>query len=272
MTLLAGTALLASCVSLEEARLAPGAVRPGQKTVLLLYAGPGPLVSAADSNVESAAKIVPGLGLVVQSAQDDRDLAASKDLARYLPAWTPESAFYPRLQEALAVSGHPGAFIAQEQTDVPADSLRKLNEARDALDWRNRYFLPGLEGAHGRNYAAFLSLDDALIFEVNLLYGVASDEQGLMVPILGAAVKLLRPATLKTLWRQEFLAEDKPAAKSLYDFKAGPAQLTANWEKMMPELAQKIAAGYRDNLQKAGAYKAPAVAVPAQQGLPPGGD
>lgn len=255
---------LGACVSLEETPMTKGAVAPGQRTVLLVYASPGPVITESDSKVETAAKIVPGLGLVVQSAQDERDLAASKDLQQYLPDWDPREAFYPLLAQELKSSGHPGRFVSPEEAELPSDTLKRFNRSENVLDWRLRYYLEDPERPTPRNYSPILSLDDAVIFEVNFAYGAASDGEGNATPNLSAVTKLYRANTMKTLWRHEDSVEDKAGAKTLYEFKLQPQDLMGKYQKLMPLLAQKIAASYRENLMKAGAFVAP----PAPAGRP----
>ena len=105
--------VLGGCVSLEEQTLPKGAIADGQRTLLLVYASPGPIFVEDDSKVETAAKIVPGLGLVVKSVQDDSQTRKSKELAQYLPpSFDPAAEFLPLLSKELKNnSGHPGRFI-----------------------------------------------------------------------------------------------------------------------------------------------------------------
>lgn len=254
--------ILGACVSLEEAPLPRGAVSPGQRTVLLVYSSPGPVITELDSKAETAAMILPGLGLLVQSAHDDRDLAASRDLQQYLPAWDPAGKFHPLLARELATTGHPGRFIGAEEAGLSPAELSGWNKAEHYLDWRRRYFQENPELPAPRDYSKNLSLDDALIFEVDLAHGVERDGEGNAAPNLSAAVRLLRASTLRTLWRREMAVEDKAGARTLYDFKVEPDDLIAKWEKLMPALAGKIAAALRENL-KAEGPPAPAAAAAA---------
>lgn len=250
-------ALLGACVSLEESSLGKGAVEKDQRTVLLLFTSPGPEIIELDTKVEAAAKFMPGVGLVVQSAQNERDLAASVDLQKYLPKWRVDKLFYPLLMKALASSGHPGKLITPEQANIPAPTLSEFNRADNILDWRLRYYYQNPNGSVPRNYSTLLSLDDALILEVNLAYGVGTDGEGNATPALGAVIKLLRANTMRTLWRHEETLEDKPGTKTLYEFKVSPLDLIAKYEKMLPAMAQRLAQSYTKNLKEAGIFSSP---------------
>ncbi len=260
-----GALALAACVSLEEAPMPRGAVRPGQRTLLLVYASPGPWLGEADSKVETAAKVVPGLGLAVQAAQDERDLARSKDLQQYLPPWRPEEALASLLRTELASSGHPGRLLSPAEAELSAEALGELNKAQDPLDWRRRYLE---EGALSRDYSRFLSLDDALVFEVNLAWGASSDGEGNLSPCLSAVARLYRAGTMRLLWRHEDSAEDPAMAKTLYDFKTRPQDLLGSWERLIPGLAQKIAASYRTKLQPAASPSLPGDSAARPAGVP----
>lgn len=234
-----------ACVSLEEAPMAKGAVQPGQRTVVAAYVAPGPSIAESDTKVETAAKILPGLGLVVQSAQEDRELAASKDLQQYLPDWKPLEQFHPLLMHELSSVNYPGRFVTPAEAELSSDTLKAFNKADNLLDWRLRYVIESPERPVPRNYASILSLDDALILEANLLYGVASvpgDMEGNMSPTLTALVKFYRAGTMRLLWRHEETVEDKAGARSLYEFKVEPNDLVSKWQKLLPQLAQRAAA------------------------------
>src|SRR5579884_2174114 len=96
MALLALLPLIAACVSVEEAPLGRTAVQKGQRTILLVYPAPAPYVGEDQTKGETAAELIPGLGLVVSDAQNQRDLEASKDLQPYVPrSFDAAAAFAP---------------------------------------------------------------------------------------------------------------------------------------------------------------------------------
>jgi hypothetical protein len=239
-------ALLPACTTIEEPRFSPSAVRPGQRTVLIVYPSPSPWVIAdPDSKAESAAKTLPGLSFIVQSFQEERSLKESKDLQQYLPRWAAEKKLLAALLEELPKSGFTGSLSLPEQANLTLDQLRQFNRSPDVLAWQKKYFYEEGGRSLDRNYSALLHLDDALIFEVNLLYGVNGNDEGNMVPVLSASSRLLRANTLRTLWRHEDSVEDPQAARSLYEFKSLPLQLVDNWDRLMPQLAAKIASSLK---------------------------
>ncbi|MBI4377124.1 MAG: hypothetical protein HY549_11830 [Elusimicrobia bacterium] len=244
---------LGACVTLEEASMSKGAVQSGQRLIVLVYPSPGPLLSEQDSKVESAAKVVPGIGLVVQSAQNERDLEASKDLQRYLPAWKPAELFFPLIMRELQGIGQPGKLTTAEEAEIAPDMLAKFNQASDLLDWCSRYYwnTPGASGL-SRNYSKLLSLDDALILEVNLAYGASTDGEGNAVPTLSAVTRLLKANTMRLLWRHEDMVEDRAGMRTLYDFKVDGRDLVTKYERLMPQLGSKIALNFRQALEQSG--------------------
>lgn len=273
--------LACACTTLEEPRLSPAAVRPGQRTLLIVYPSPSPwVIPDPDSKAESAAKTLPGFSFLVESYQEERSLKESKDLQQYLPRWVAEKKLIAALMEELPRSGFAGTLYPPEQVGLSLEKLRQFNRASDVLAWQKAYFEEDEGRALARNYGTLLNLDDALILEVNLLYGVNGNDDGNMVPVLNASSRLVRANTQRTLWRHLDSVEDPPAARSLYEFKSLPLQLVDNWERLMPALASKIAASLRASLQGLPAPQAsqpqpfappppPGMPVPPPQ--PPGG-
>jgi hypothetical protein len=238
--------LCGACTTLDEPRFSASAVRPGQRTVLIVYPSPSPwVIPDPDSKAESAAKTLPGFSFIVQSFQEERSLKESKDLQQYLPRWVAEKKLVPALLEELPKSGFAGTLFLPDQVDLPLEKLRQFNRSSDVLAWQNAYYYEDEGRALSRNYGSLLHLDDALILEVNLLYGVNGNDDGNMVPVLNASSRLVRANTLRTLWRHEDSVEDPAAARSLYEFKSLPLQLVDHWERLMPALAAKIAASLR---------------------------
>lgn len=261
--LLAAALLLAGCVSLEEQMIPKNAIAPDQRTLLLVYAAPGPIFIEDDSKVETAAKIVPGLGLVVKSAQDDSETKKSKALAQYLPQWDPAGEFAPMLAKELKnSSGHPGAFIDTSTVDGLSDAqLKVYNRSADVLDWQLKYYIDNPERPVPRNYSTLLTLDDALIIDANLAWQLAVGDEDKATPALALVTRLVRAGSSHTIWRHEDVVSDAAGARTTYEFMQDPNDLIAKYRKLMPTLAQTAVATYRRQLQQAGLFKMPTNAV-----------
>lgn len=251
-----------------------GGILKDQRTVVLVFAGPGPVMSQEDNKAETAAKITPGLAYIVQSSQDERDLASSRDLAQYLPPFEAAKEFAAELDKVLASVGHPGKFLSPAEAGIAKEQLDAFNKSSDLLDWRLRYYIQNPDHPVPRNYSTLLELDDALIFEADLAYGVAQDDQQNATPTLTAVVKLYKAGTMRLLWRHEAALEDKPGQRLLYDFKRDGGDLIKKYRRMMPALAQKLGDDYKKELQGAGLYlparpAAVAVSTSAPSGFTP---
>ncbi len=241
-----------ACVSMNTETFSKQSVEPRQRTIVVIYPSPGPwVVSESESKAESASMTLPLLSAVVQSYQDSRDKEASAGLAQYIPPWHPEKLFAPHLMEALAKTSFPGRFIPAAESELDTATLRGLNRADDALDWQNKYFLADSGQTQARDYTKILSLDDALVFEANLIPSVAADDDGNMIPTLSLSSRLVRCQTGHTLWRHEAKAENKEAARSLYEFKSIPQELVGRWIMLMPVLSLEAANGLRVALGEA---------------------
>lgn len=249
-----GAVLLGGCVPVGDVVIQKGMIRPEQRTVLLVFAGPGPWVTLEeDSKAESAAKFLPGVGQIVQSAQDAVDLKNSKQMREYMPPWKPVEKFQPALESALKAIRFPGVWISTgAETETTPEVLEKFNRAQDILEWRSRYFVaePGMVRPF-RNYSTLLSLDDALVLEVNLQYGLLATEEMTHIPALHSVSRLYRAGTMKHLWSHEDAAVDKGGARAIQEFMASSSTLINNYEKIMPELASLIAASLQKSLYPA---------------------
>ncbi len=255
---------LAGCAMVDEPRLAPSSIVPGQRTVVLVYPSPGPwVIREADTKPESAAKILPGLGFLVEAAQDERDLGVSNDLKQYLPRWTPAELFAPLLVDGLAKAGYPGKLLYHYQAELATETVRGFNRAKDVLDWQKTYYYEEPDRPLARDYSRLMALDDALVLEVNLRYGCLGNDDGNMVPRLTAYSRLLRASTMKPLWRREAVVEDLPGAKSLYEFQTLPLQLIDRWKLLLPPLAAKVVEDMRASaLASLGASSGTATSIP----------
>ena len=238
--------------------MSAGAIQKGQRVLLLAFAPPSPVMTEIDSKAETAAKIMPGLGLVVKDAQDQRDLKASLDIQQYLPPWKPASLFLSSFTIQVSLLGQPGKLIHASDTNLPAATWSKLNRAADVNDWMSRYYVQLPEHMVGRNYSAFLELDDAVVLEINLAYGLETEGDGVYAPTLSAVTKLLRANTMRQLWRHENQISEKGAARILYDFKVKPGDLIYAWNRLMPMLGALIVDDLRKGLQTAGVPISPA--------------
>lgn len=251
LPLAAASLLLGACVSLEEAPMAGQAISKDQRVLLVAYHPPSPFIVEDDSKAETAAKIVPGLGLVVKDAQDERDRKASLDIQQYLPRWNPSELFLSTFTLQLARLGLPGKVVTWADTTVPPAARARLEKANDVNDWRDKFYeqVPGQIPA--RNYAPFLELDDAVVLEINLAPTLETDGEGNFTPALRSMTKLVRANTMRQLWRHENKLNEPGAARTLYDFKVKPDDLIYAWKRLMPMLGLKIVDDLREALQAA---------------------
>lgn len=265
---LVAAGFLSGCVSVEEhTRVSASAVKPGQRTLVVVYPAPGPwVVPEPDSKAASAAKTLPGFSQVVSAFQEDRGLKEAQDLKPYLPRWNPGALMSAALMKELPMSAFVGRFVEPGEELGPA-AQKHFNRATDVLAWQRTFFYEDPE-ARGlaRNYASLMALDDALILEVNLLYGVTGDGEGNMIPDLTTVSRLVRASTGRVLWRHEDTVTDAANARTMYEFKTLPKQLTDFWEKLMPALATQITTNLRAALE---ATAPPVIPVPAQNDGPP---
>jgi hypothetical protein len=254
--------LLASCVSVAPDAPIKTVVRAGQRTLVLAFAAPSPWVTSADSNVESAAKFLPGLGQALESAQFDRDLQYSQQLRPYMAHWDAQTEFSAALSTALAAIAYPGEWLAPgPDSETPPAELKRFNAAGDSLEWRKRFFdgTPA-EGRSYRNYAKLLSLDDALILEVNFLPGLTQTSEGGCSPWVEARSRLYRGGTLRLLWSHEDRVESLGTARTLNEFMARPDELIGYYRGGVQQLAGKVASELQKSVQ--------AQVAGAQQQLP----
>jgi hypothetical protein len=250
---LLGAAVLGGCISLETAPMVRQPLTAKQRLLVLVYAGPGPLLSEDDSKAETAAKIIPGLGLVVKDVQDQRDLKASQELQQYLPGWDAATEFDAIARKQVASLGAPSNVIAKEDTGLPPDTWHKLNASSSILDWQTKYMKPQREDlSPSRNYSRFLQLDDVVVLELNLAYGLSGDADGNYSPNVKVITKLLRANVMQPLWRGESSITETGVAKTLYEYKVEPQLLVSAWKRLLPALSAKVVEDFRTNLQAAG--------------------
>jgi hypothetical protein len=234
---------LGGCVTVNEPLLTPVSAAAGQRTILTVYPGPGTwVISESESKAEAAAKSMPLFSTVVESMQDERDRKMSEQLAPYIPRWKPAEIFEPLLRAELLRTRFPGRFVPAAETELDSATVRGLNRAANALEWQKKYFYGDPSLPLPRDYSRFMALDDALIYEANLLVYVAANDNGDMVPSLGLSSRLIRCQTNHLLWKHEDRVSDPAAAKSLNEFATLPEQLMDRWKALLPTLAAQAAA------------------------------
>ena len=153
-------------------------------------------------------------------------------------------------------------MIPPSETEISTEALRNYNRAGDILAWQKAYYDEDPRRGLPRNYSHLLSLDDALVLEVNFLYSTQANEDGNMIPTLSAATRLYRAATMKLLWRHVDTVDDAASARTMYEFKTLPQQLVDRWTALMPALAAKVSLSMNEALGVSGAPPTPAPTAP----------
>jgi len=269
--LLSALLLIPGCVSVEGPAMTKGEMQKGQRTILLVFAAPTPVMTAEESNVATAVDIIPGVGQLAQSVRDDRNTAVSQDLARALPApWDPAAEFAPKLRAELDRAGSPGTWMMPSETEIIPDRLVGWNQADNVADWTMKYYgLGPMPPAAPRNYSRIPGISDALIFEANLSWGLDADADGNQSPFLACRARLYAAATGNLLWSQEELLPDGGFKGSLETLKPNGDQLETHWRALMPPLAAKLADDFRKSLLTAGLYAGPALSTAPPAGALP---
>ena len=260
-----------ACVTVTDPVLSPQSIARGQRTIVLVYAAPGPwVITDSESKAESAAKMLPGLSYAVQSFQDDRYKAAAETLQKYIPPWGVKGLVEEALLKELPRTRFPGSFVPVAEAAADTAALRGWNRAADTLDWQNRYITPDPLAPNPRDYSRFLPWDDALVLEVNVLPMLSADDDGNMIPTLTSVSRLVRCQTMHLLWKHEDKAEDPPNARSLYEFETLPLQLIDRWKALVPAFAAKIAGSLFSALNPGSTLPSGPVAVAVSSGTLPG--
>jgi len=206
---------------------------------VLVYQSPGPwIVADPDSKAESAIKFLP-LGTLLQGMQEDRINEFSKQLQPYLPRPRYAQAVEKALIETLKQS-HDGPVQNAAEAGISGAQLRDWNAAEDQLAWRRRYFAPE-PGSAPRDYSKLLSLDDAIIVDANVQFGLEPDEEERTLPMLRAATRLHRGGTARVLLSREDAFTDKTSCMTLTEFRAEPAQLTDRLFALSEPLGRRVA-------------------------------
>ena len=234
--------LLAACVTVEAPPDPRGAVKPGQRLIVMVYQSPGPwIVADPDSKAETALKLLP-LGTFLQGIQEDRINDLSKEIQPYLPRPRYDQAVEAELIKALKAA-HSGTVQTAAEAGIPPLQRKEWNKADDQLNWRRKYYFTDAGKSSPRDYSKLLSLDDAIIVEVNLSFGLEPDAEERTLPLLSAASRAYRADTTRMLWSREERMSDTSSSFTLTEFRAEPVELTDRLFAMSAPLAAKIAAG-----------------------------
>jgi hypothetical protein len=249
-------AAAAGCVSVAPMPDPHGALKPGQRLVVNVYVSPGPwIVDAADSKAEAAAKISP-VGFLMQTVQDEHTLSVSKDLQQYLP----RPHYGDQIQDALLKQLRAAVSTATVQTGLQAGivpaQLSEWNKAKDQLDWRSHYYFSDPDAPVPRDYARILTLDDALILDVNVSFGITANDDGRIMPEMSAMSRVFRGDTSHLLWEHEDEVTDQTSSATLTDFKLAPSDLTDRLQGLSPQIAKASAGSF---LKAFGLLAAPAL-------------
>lgn len=235
--------LIAACVTIEPPPDPRGAIKPNQRLIVMVQQSPGPwIVADPDSKAETAIKLMP-LGNFLQGMQEDRINSLSKEIQPYLPRPHYAQAVETALIRALKAA-HGGPVQTAAEAGISPLQVRNWNDASDQLDWRRKYYFTDPDRPSPRDYSRILSLDDAVVLEVNLSFGLEPDETERTLPLLSAAVRAHRADTARMLWSREERLSDITSSTTLSEFRAVPTELTDRLYALSVPLGQKIAADF----------------------------
>ncbi len=263
-------ATLAGCVSVEPAPDPRGAVKPGQRIIVMVYQSPGPwIIADSDSKAESALKIMP-LGTFLQTMQEDKINELSKEIQPYLPRPRYGAALEGALIEALK-SAHDGPIQTAIEAGIAPLQRKQWNDATDQLDWRRKYYVTDPGNRAPRDYSKLLSLDDAMILDVNLSFGVEPEaETERTLPTLSASSRLYRADTARMMWSHEDVLGDKTSSSTLTEFRAAPSDLTDRLYNLSIPLGRAIAMSLANSVRLLPTPPPVAtMSTPPNQGMPP---
>ncbi|MFI5347090.1 MAG: hypothetical protein ACHQ51_12015 [Elusimicrobiota bacterium] len=238
------SAFFAGCVSVAPMPDPRGALKPGQRLVVNVYVAPGPwIIDAADSKAEAAAKISP-VGFLMQTVQDEHTLNVSKDLQQYMPRPHYGDEFQEPLLKELRLRISSGSVQTGLEAGIVPAQLSDWNKSKDQLDWRAHYYFPDPDAPAPRDYARILTLDDALILDLNVSFGTTASEDGRLMPEMSAASRVYRGDTTHLLWEHEDEVTDQTSSTTLTEFKLSPADLTNRLQALAPQLAKASAGSF----------------------------
>jgi hypothetical protein len=244
LLLAACAAAIAGCVSVEGAPDPHGALKPGQRVVVVVYPSPGPwIIGAADTKAEAAAKISP-LGYFVQTAENQHTLSVSKNLQQYLPRPRLGQAVQDSILTALRAARSTDTVQTAMEAQIATSQLAEWNKSKDQLDWRQRYYSPDPTEPAPRDYAKVLTLDDALILDVNVSFGTDASDDGRLLPTISAASRVYSGDTAHLLWEHEEIVTDQASSATMTDIQVQPWTLTDDLQKLAPALGTAVAASF----------------------------
>ena len=234
----------AGCVSVEGLPNPYGSLKRDQRLVVSVYPSPGPwIVADADSKAEAAAKITP-LGFLVQGTQDMHTLSVSKNLQQYLPRPRLGLAVQESLLKALRTARSTDTVKTGSEAGIPVQQQAEWNKSKDQLDWRQRYFAPDPDQPPPRDYARMLTLDDALILDVNVSFGTDANDEGHLLPQMTASSRVYRGDTMHLLWEHEDIVTETTSSTTLSDYLVQPWMLTDSLTRLAPSLGTTVAASF----------------------------
>jgi len=240
-TLFFAVLAFAACVTVEPPPDPRGTINPGQRLIVMVHQSPGPwIVADPDSKAETAMKLLP-LGTFLQGMQEDRINAFSKEIQPYLPRPRYDSAVETALIRALKAA-HDGPVQTAAEAGIAPTQRREWNAAADQLDWRRKYYYTEMGRPSPRNYSKLLSLDDAVIVDVNVSFGLEPEVEDRTLPVLSAAARAHRAGTGRMLWGVEERLSDTTSSSTLTEFRAAPTELTDRLYSLAAPLGEKIAA------------------------------
>jgi hypothetical protein len=237
-------AAVAGCVSVQGLPDPRGALGRRQRLVVAVYPSPGPwIIGAADTKAEAAAKLSP-LGFIVQTAENEHTLSVSKNLQQYLPRPRLGVAVQDALLNALRAARSSDTVQTAFQAGIVTAQLAEWNKSKDQLDWRERYYAPDPDQPQPRDYAKILTLDDAVILDVNVSFGTDATDDGRLLPTMSAASRAYRGDTSHLLWEHEDIVADQSSSFTMTDVQVQPPLLTDSLQKIAPGLGAAVAASF----------------------------
>ncbi len=237
-------AAAAGCVSVQGLPDPHGALGPHQRVVVNVFPSPGPwIIGSADSKAEAAAKLSP-LGFFVQTAEDQHTNSVSKNLQQYLPRPRLGAAVQDALLKALRNLRPAGTVQTGTEAGISTAQLAEWNKSKNQLDWRQRYYSPDPDQPPPRDYAKVLTLDDALILDVNVSFGTDANDDGHLLPTMSAASRVYRGDTAHLLWEHEDIAADQASSATMTDIQVTPSLLTESLKTIAPALGATVAGSF----------------------------
>jgi hypothetical protein len=267
LPLAAFAAAVAGCVSVQGLPDPKGALKPGQRLVVAVYPSPGPwILGSADSKAEAAAKLSP-LGFFVQTVENEHTDSVSKNLQQYLPRPRLGLAVQESLLKTLTTFRSSATVQTAFQAGIVPAQLADWNKSKDQLDWRQRYYTPDPDQPAPRDYAKILTVDDALILDVNVSFGTDATDDNKLFPVMSAASRVYRGDTMHLLWEHEDIVSDLTSSATMTDIQVQPSLLTDSLSKLAPVLGATVAGSFLKAFALAPSTSAPlAASAPSSSG------